>query len=223
RRRACPAPARGARARFWSRNRGAEKSSTAVRSTRIATWSSGTSRWPSLARNAISPSCSKNITPKRKRLSATAPRRAAITRPSTESWSWPRKRRRRRAAKAPRRPRPLNRNVKGEAFSVPPAHLPVAPQFGKLRSYTLNGGKWELKRLLFLFVAVIVFSALNLMSGAAQTDNQSKDARAAVNKFFLLLKSRSYPALYEFLPSDLQRIITREQLALSLMRLDTFI
>jgi len=101
--------------------------------------------------------------------------------------------------------------------------LPEAPQFGKLRSYTLNGGKWELKRLLFLFVAVIVFSALNLMSGAAQTDNQSKDARAAVNKFFLLLKSRSYPALYEFLPSDLQRIITREQLAISLMRLDTFI
>ncbi len=61
------------------------------------------------------------------------------------------------------------------------------------------------------------------MSGAAQNDNQSKDARAAVNKFFLLLKSRSYPALYEFLPSDLQRQITREQLALSLMRLDSFI
>jgi hypothetical protein len=61
------------------------------------------------------------------------------------------------------------------------------------------------------------------MSGAAQNDNQSKDARAAVNKFFLLLKSRSYPALYEFLPSDLQRHITREQLALSLTRLDSFI
>jgi hypothetical protein len=61
------------------------------------------------------------------------------------------------------------------------------------------------------------------MSGAAQNENQSKDARAAVNKFFLLLKSRSYPALYEFLPSDLQRQITREQLAMSLMRLDSFI
>ena len=80
-----------------------------------------------------------------------------------------------------------------------------------------------MKRLLFVFVAVIVFSALGLMSGAAQNDNQSKDARAAVNKFFLLLKSRSYPALYEFLPSDLQRHITREQLALSLTRLDSFI
>lgn len=87
----------------------------------------------------------------------------------------------------------------------------------------LPGGTWELKRLLFLFVATTIFSALGLMSGAAQNDNQSKDARAAVNKFFLLLKSRSYPALYEFLPSDLQRQITREQLALSLMRLDSFI
>src|SRR5215813_8249327 len=82
---------------------------------------------------------------------------------------------------------------------------------------------WELKRLLFLFVAVIVFWASGIMSGAAQNNNQSKDARAAVNKFFLLLKSRSYPALYEFLPSDLQRQITREQLSLSLMRLDSFI
>jgi hypothetical protein len=79
------------------------------------------------------------------------------------------------------------------------------------------------KRLLFLFVAIIAFSALGLTPGAAQNDNQSKDARAAVNKFFLLLKSRSYPALYEFLPSDLQRQLTREQLALSLMRLDSFI
>jgi hypothetical protein len=80
-----------------------------------------------------------------------------------------------------------------------------------------------LKRLLYLFVAVIVSSALGIMSGVAQIDNQSKEARAAVNKFFLLLKSRSYPALYEFLPSDLQRQVTREQLALSLMRLDSFI
>ena len=80
-----------------------------------------------------------------------------------------------------------------------------------------------MKMLLFLFVAAIVFSAPGLTSGSAQNDNQSKDARAAVNKFFLLLKSRSYPALYEFLPSDLQQQITREQLALSLMRLDSFI
>jgi hypothetical protein len=74
-----------------------------------------------------------------------------------------------------------------------------------------------LKRFLFLFIAILVIPI------AAQNNNQSKDARSAVNKFFLLLKSRSYPALYEFLPSDLQRQITREQLALSLMRLDSFI
>ncbi len=80
-----------------------------------------------------------------------------------------------------------------------------------------------MKRLLFLLVAIIAFSASWLIPVAAQNDNQSKEARAAVNKFFLLLKSRSYPALYEFLPSDLQKQITREQLALSLMRLDSFI
>ncbi len=85
------------------------------------------------------------------------------------------------------------------------------------------GGIRELKRLLLGFAAVIVFTAMNIMYGAAQTDNQSKEARAAVNKFFLLLKSRSYPALYEFLPADLQRQITREQLSLSLMRLNSFI
>ncbi len=80
-----------------------------------------------------------------------------------------------------------------------------------------------MRRFLFLFIAITVFWALGHTSGSAQNDNQSKDARAAVNKFFLLLKSRSYPALYEFLPSDLQRQVTREQLALSLMRLDSFI
>jgi hypothetical protein len=94
---------------------------------------------------------------------------------------------------------------------------------GKVIWKPLPGGKWKLKRLLFLFVVITVFSALGLISSAAQNENQTKDARAAVNKFFLLLKSRSYPALYEFLPSDLQRQITREQLALSLMRLDSFI
>jgi len=76
-----------------------------------------------------------------------------------------------------------------------------------------------MRTLLFIFVAIIVFST----PGAAQTNNQSKDARAAVNKFFLLLKSRSYPSLYEFLPSDLQRQITPEQFAMSLMRLNSFI
>jgi hypothetical protein len=74
-----------------------------------------------------------------------------------------------------------------------------------------------MKKFLFLFVAIFVIPI------AAQNNAQSKDARSAVNKFFLLLKSQSYPALYEFLPSDLQRQITREQLAVSLRRLDSFI
>jgi hypothetical protein len=77
--------------------------------------------------------------------------------------------------------------------------------------------------MLFRFFAGIACSALVISSGAAQNSNQSKDARAAVNKFFLLLKSRSYPALYDYLPSDLQRQITREQLSLSLKRLESFI
>ena len=84
-------------------------------------------------------------------------------------------------------------------------------------SYTPYSQEGGMKKYLFLFIAVLVIPI------AAQDNNQSKEARSAVNKFFLLLKSRSYPALYEFLPSDLQRQITREQLALSLMRLDSFI
>src|SRR5687767_9520137 len=90
----------------------------------------------------------------------------------------------------------------------------------KSYSFSTGGG---VKKLLFSFVAAIVLSAPGLMPVTAQGDNQSKDARSAVNKFFLLLKSRSYPALYEFLPSDLKRQISREQLALSLMRLDSFL
>jgi len=71
-----------------------------------------------------------------------------------------------------------------------------------------------LKKLLFPIVAAIVCSALIISSsstGAAQSSNQSKDARAAVNKFFSLLKSRSYPALYDFLPNDLQKQIDKDK------------
>lgn len=80
-----------------------------------------------------------------------------------------------------------------------------------------------MKKILFSFVAVIVGSTLIISTGAAQNSNRSKDARAAVNNFFSLLKARSYPALYDYLPSDLQRQITREQLSLSLRRLESFI
>ena len=57
----------------------------------------------------------------------------------------------------------------------------------------------------------------------AQSKNQPKDARAAAQTFFSLLKSQQYTSLYDFLPSDFQRQITREQLALSMKRLDSFI
>ncbi len=80
-----------------------------------------------------------------------------------------------------------------------------------------------MKSLLFLFAVAITCLALAFSSGLAQNNTQSKDARAAINKFFILLKSRSYPALYEFLPSELQRQLTREQLSFSLKRLETFI
>lgn len=55
--------------------------------------------------------------------------------------------------------------------------------------------------------------------------SQSKPAspRATVQSFFNLLKSQKYDALYDFLPSDLQRQMTREQLAMSLKRLDAFL
>ena len=52
---------------------------------------------------------------------------------------------------------------------------------------------------------------------------QPKDARAAVQTFFTLLKSRKYASLYEFLPSQLQQQMTPLQLALSLKRLDSFL
>ena len=52
---------------------------------------------------------------------------------------------------------------------------------------------------------------------------QPKDARAAVQTFFTLLKSQKYASLYEFLPSQLQQQMTPLQLALSLKRLDSFL
>jgi hypothetical protein len=60
---------------------------------------------------------------------------------------------------------------------------------------------------------------------ATSAPSQSKPAspRATVQSFFNLLKSQKYDALYEFLPSDLQRQTSREQFAMSLKRLDGFL
>jgi hypothetical protein len=77
----------------------------------------------------------------------------------------------------------------------------------------------------WLVLAVLVLAGL-VLSGAsarAQSKGQPKDARAAVQTFFSLLKEQKYSALYEFLPSQLQQQITPAQLALSLKRLDSFL
>jgi hypothetical protein len=58
---------------------------------------------------------------------------------------------------------------------------------------------------------------------SAQNNSQSKDARSATRAFFSLLRSQQYASLHDFLPSQLQKQITPEQLALSLKRLDSFI
>lgn len=57
--------------------------------------------------------------------------------------------------------------------------------------------------------------------GLAQPGNQSP--QAAVQTFFNHLKNRQYDALYDFLPAGMQAQITREQMTLSLRRLDAVI
>jgi hypothetical protein len=81
----------------------------------------------------------------------------------------------------------------------------------------------NLKKMISLFAVAIVWSLLAFASAGAQTGNQPKDPRGTVKRFFSLLKSGAYPALYDFLPSQLQQQITREQLSLSLKRLESFI
>ncbi len=58
---------------------------------------------------------------------------------------------------------------------------------------------------------------------AAQAQNKSGDARGTTQNFFALLKSQKYAELHDFLPSQLQKQTTREQLAESLKRLDQFL
>ncbi|MBK9708005.1 MAG: hypothetical protein IPO77_13635 [Acidobacteria bacterium] len=60
-------------------------------------------------------------------------------------------------------------------------------------------------------------------AGSAQAKSRPKTPQAAVRTFFTQLKTRQYASLYEFLPSQLQQQITREQLAQNLKRLESFI
>lgn len=64
---------------------------------------------------------------------------------------------------------------------------------------------------------------LLLASPPALTQTKPIQPRAAVQTFFTLLKTQQYQALYDYLPSQYQQQITREQLAQSLKRLEAFI
>jgi len=55
------------------------------------------------------------------------------------------------------------------------------------------------------------------------TQSKPTNPRAAVQTFFTLLKTQQYQMLYDYLPSQYQQQLTREQLAQSLKRLEAFI
>lgn len=75
-----------------------------------------------------------------------------------------------------------------------------------------------LKRKLICCVLAIASIAF-----IAQAQNKPGDARGAVQSFFSLLKAQKYAELHDFLPSQLQKQTTREQMAESLKRLDQFL
>lgn len=72
-----------------------------------------------------------------------------------------------------------------------------------------------------LFVALAL--GLFCTGGLAQTQPGKGTPRAAVQQFFTLLKAQQHAKLYDLLPVQLQQQITREQLSLSLKRLDQFL
>lgn len=74
--------------------------------------------------------------------------------------------------------------------------------------------KQSFARLVIIVGCVLFAQAFTL----AQTKG-SNEARATVQKFFDLLKSQQYTALYDYLPTELQRQLTREQLTQSLKQL----
>ncbi len=64
---------------------------------------------------------------------------------------------------------------------------------------------------------------LLLTSVSAPAQTKATTPRAAVESFFTLLKAQKYEALYDFLPSEFQQQINREQLDQSLKRLNSFL
>ena len=74
------------------------------------------------------------------------------------------------------------------------------------------------KRKLICCVLVIASVTVN-----AQAQTKPGNPRSTVQNFFSLLKAQKYAELHDFLPSQLQKQTTREQLAESLKRLDQFL
>jgi hypothetical protein len=74
-----------------------------------------------------------------------------------------------------------------------------------------------------LFLAFVLIFVLLGAGLAAQRSGQASSARQAVDQFFSLLKTQQYAKLYDLLPGQLQQQLTREQLAVSLKRLDEFL
>lgn len=72
-------------------------------------------------------------------------------------------------------------------------------------------------------VLVILFMTIGWPRAAAPSQKPGNEARAAVARFFALLKAQQYAQLYDFLPGELQQQLTREQLTASLQRLDSFL
>lgn len=70
------------------------------------------------------------------------------------------------------------------------------------------------------FCCALLVTALSL---TALAQAKSGDPRSTTQSFFALLKAQKYAELHDFLPSQLQKQTTREQLAESLKRLDQFL
>ncbi|MEK7834071.1 MAG: NTF2-like N-terminal transpeptidase domain-containing protein, partial [Acidobacteriota bacterium] len=74
-----------------------------------------------------------------------------------------------------------------------------------------------------LFCAALFVVSICLFAQAQNKAKSSGDPRATTQTFFSLLKAQKYAELHDFLPSQLQKQTTREQLAESLKRLDQFL
>lgn len=64
---------------------------------------------------------------------------------------------------------------------------------------------------------------LLLVPALAWAQAKRIEPRGAVENFFKLLKTQDYQALYDFLPAEFQQQTSREQLTLSLKRLNNFL